>query len=258
MDSINNPWWLGGNICAGVPYGAEIASKLGARLWISAHDGEKDVRGLATGLLKTRRWKVGEIETALGAGFQGGEDNPKKIRHNGPEPPRSAQKTYTEIMRLDCGEEILVSGTGQLWRNTTKGDSQLIANPVTRTTAPPPPAPIKRMAVAATKHQGKYGKRTPEALVLPKVQNGMSPKTSAIYKTLRIKDLIKPSPRLVLEQDVTTEVKKSPFPGTKAYGCSRPVRGESKNVEAETLGIDRAVSKGDPSHESAVKFELYT
>lgn len=41
MDSISNPWWLGGNICAGVPYGAEIASKLGARLWISAHDGEK-------------------------------------------------------------------------------------------------------------------------------------------------------------------------------------------------------------------------
>ncbi|KAK7952023.1 uncharacterized protein PG986_007751 [Apiospora aurea] len=45
MDSISNPWWLGGNICAGLPAGAEIARRLCARVWLSAHDGDKTVRG---------------------------------------------------------------------------------------------------------------------------------------------------------------------------------------------------------------------
>ncbi|KAI1428263.1 hypothetical protein F5Y12DRAFT_782699 [Xylaria sp. FL1777] len=114
MDSINSPWWLGGNVCAGVPYGAEIASKLGARLWISAHDGEKDVRGLATGLLKTRRWKDDEIEAALAHGLGGLVNRPKMDQDTG------ARKCHTQILRLNSGEEILVSGTGQLWHNMTK------------------------------------------------------------------------------------------------------------------------------------------
>ncbi|KAI1300269.1 hypothetical protein F5Y03DRAFT_386023 [Xylaria venustula] len=105
MDSINNPWWLGGNVCAGVPYGAEIASKLGARLWISAHDGEKDVRGLATGMLKTRRWKDEEIEGALARGTGNGQRTAQG---------KDARKGHTQILRLKSGEEILVSGTGQL------------------------------------------------------------------------------------------------------------------------------------------------
>ncbi|KAI0428430.1 hypothetical protein F5Y09DRAFT_332604 [Xylaria sp. FL1042] len=117
MDSINNPWWLGGNICAGVPYGAEIASKLGARLWISAHDGEKDVRGLATGLLKTRRWKDEEIEGALARGVAGLRDDQKTGQD------KDARKIQTQILRLNCGEEILVSGTGQLWRTIFKAQT---------------------------------------------------------------------------------------------------------------------------------------
>ncbi|KAI0456625.1 hypothetical protein F5B21DRAFT_146211 [Xylaria acuta] len=108
MDSISNPWWLGGNICAGVPYGAEIASKLGARLWISAHDGEKDVRGLATGLLKTRRWKDEEIRGALENGLDGHSDGWKGGNINVREKTKGTrQGDCTEILRLECGEEIL-------------------------------------------------------------------------------------------------------------------------------------------------------
>ncbi|KAH9909228.1 hypothetical protein F4778DRAFT_221109 [Xylariomycetidae sp. FL2044] len=123
MDSIANPWWLGGNICAGVPAGAEIASKLGARVWISAHDGEKDVRGLATGMLKTRRWKREEVEGAI---------NPEFGRRAGmkrdPRPPtrdtqssKQSKGQVTEIMRLNSGEEVVVSGEGMIWCSPSQG-----------------------------------------------------------------------------------------------------------------------------------------
>ncbi|KAI0441154.1 hypothetical protein F4803DRAFT_563231 [Xylaria telfairii] len=164
MDSISNPWWLGGNICAGVPYGAEIASKLGARLWISAHDGEKDVRGFATGLLKTRRWRDEEIRGALENGF----DETANVRKGGAisiqdKTKDTRQGDCTQILRLDCGEEILVSGTGRLWRtNSPDGNIQS--------------------------------------------SDAMSPKKTGIYRALRMKDLIKPSPRLVLEHVVASEV----------------------------------------------------
>ncbi|KAL7629211.1 hypothetical protein AAE478_000731 [Parahypoxylon ruwenzoriense] len=116
MDSISNPWWLGGNICAGVPTGAEIATRLGARVWISAHDGEKDVRGLATGMLKTRRFRREEIEGALEPREEGGRLDNEKIGH-----ARKSSKgsdvggVSTEIMRLSSGEEVFVSGSGMIW-----------------------------------------------------------------------------------------------------------------------------------------------
>lgn len=49
----------------GAPAGKVTAERLGATCWISAHDGDKDIKGLATVLLKTRRWGRGEewVET---------------------------------------------------------------------------------------------------------------------------------------------------------------------------------------------------
>ncbi|KAI1806459.1 hypothetical protein F4811DRAFT_569046 [Daldinia bambusicola] len=116
MDSVSNPWWLGGNISAGVPAGAEIATRLGARVWLSAHDGEKEVRGLATGLLKTRRWRREEVEGALDAGegrrSSGGKE---KMGHARKCSSSSGGGISTEIMRLGSGEEVVVSGNGSLW-----------------------------------------------------------------------------------------------------------------------------------------------
>ncbi|KAI8624645.1 hypothetical protein F5Y19DRAFT_306481 [Xylariaceae sp. FL1651] len=208
MDSVNNPWWLGGNICAGVPYGAEIAAKLGARLWISAHDGDKDVRGLATGMLKTRRWKREEIEGALGSRLSSGKDDrTKPSQDSGSEKIRGVQKG-AEIMRLSCGEEVLVSGTGLLWRTTiSDGDSQTSANlSAAEANETVTPALTQRLAVSCMKRRNEPEKSRPEKLVLPKVQNGMLPKTLGIYKALRTKDLIKPSPSLVLEREIITPV----------------------------------------------------
>ncbi|KAI8964938.1 hypothetical protein F5Y11DRAFT_314914 [Daldinia sp. FL1419] len=125
MDSISNPWWLGGNICAGVPAGAEIATRLGARVWLSAHDGEKDVRGLATGLLKTKRWRREEVEGAL---------DPPEEKKPGKERPGHSRKSSsgsiggvtTEVMRLGSGDEVVVSGNGMLWCSPENTDDQWV------------------------------------------------------------------------------------------------------------------------------------
>lgn len=123
MDSISNPWWLGGNICAGVPTGAEIATRLGARVWISAHDGEKDVRGLATGMLKTRRWRREEIEGALGPPEER-KPGDKKTGHVRKVSAGSGCAVSTEIMRLGSGDEVVVSGTGMVWCSSENEDDK--------------------------------------------------------------------------------------------------------------------------------------
>lgn len=127
MDSVSNPWWLGGNICSGTVTGAEIANRLGARVWISAHDGEKEVRGLATGLLRTRRWGREEVEglvspvsgaaaagtageaTGVAASDSTGRRDGGGIRRTG-----SAMDKATEVMRLGSGDEVVVTGDGMV------------------------------------------------------------------------------------------------------------------------------------------------
>ncbi|GAP86010.1 putative beta-lactamase superfamily protein [Rosellinia necatrix] len=253
IDSISNPWWLGGNICAGVPYGAEIASKLEARLWISAHDADKDVRGLATGLLKTRRWKDEEIEGALESG-SGVLGNRRKIdQHDGQEKSKGARKGGTEILRLHSGEEILVAGTGQLWRATSSNGGILSdATPTKESIAPPPP--VNLTLPTKTRQHGKYGKKTIETLMLPKVQDAMIPKTLGIYKALRTKDLIKPAPRLVIEQETTGKVDQS-LPELKRI----PIQGSpaTKTDKASEAGkYNDAVQKTDSSFRRSVRFAL--
>lgn len=68
FDRIENPWYLGGNICTGMPGGLEIARRLRAKVWISAHDGDKDVSGISTTQLVTTKYKRDDLEKALGSG----------------------------------------------------------------------------------------------------------------------------------------------------------------------------------------------
>ncbi|KAK8095536.1 hypothetical protein PG999_013558 [Apiospora kogelbergensis] len=139
MDSISNPWWLGGNICAGLPAGAEIARRLCARVWLSAHDGDKDVRGLATGLLKTRKYGRDEVLEVVSPGDMDCRSI-SSSRHArtatttsdstlvsdpcGCEVVEDSEPGYlkrvksvsvsnpTDIFRLNSGEEVVVSGDG--------------------------------------------------------------------------------------------------------------------------------------------------
>lgn len=65
FDRVDNPWYLGGNIAAGVPGGSEIARQLIAKCWVGAHDEEKDNRGVSVMKLKVRRMEVEEVRQSL-------------------------------------------------------------------------------------------------------------------------------------------------------------------------------------------------
>ncbi|KAI9673959.1 MAG: hypothetical protein M1817_002165 [Caeruleum heppii] len=61
FDRVQNPWWMGGNISSGLPGGVELARNLLARVWISAHDEEKEVGGMATRPVRTRKYHPDEV-----------------------------------------------------------------------------------------------------------------------------------------------------------------------------------------------------
>ncbi|KAL6714443.1 hypothetical protein ACLMJK_007867 [Lecanora helva] len=65
FDRVQNPWWLGGNIAAGLPGGVEIAQNLMAKCWISAHDEDKDNSGVSVMSVKTRKYKLEEVRELL-------------------------------------------------------------------------------------------------------------------------------------------------------------------------------------------------
>lgn len=68
FDRVQNPWWMGGNIAAGLPGGVEIARNLMAKCWISAHDEDKDNSGLSVMSTKTRKHSIEEVRAMLRQG----------------------------------------------------------------------------------------------------------------------------------------------------------------------------------------------
>lgn len=102
FDTVSNPWWLGGNVCTGMTAGQEIASSLGARAWVSTHDGDKDIRGLIKRTLKTK--KYGKEEVAASTSNNGDVDA-KSIRSG---------SAGMEVLVLASGEEAILTSEG-LW-----------------------------------------------------------------------------------------------------------------------------------------------
>lgn len=68
FNRVQNPWWMGGNITAGLPGGVEIAQNLMAKCWISAHDEDKDNSGLSVMSTKTRKHSIEEVRAMLQEG----------------------------------------------------------------------------------------------------------------------------------------------------------------------------------------------
>lgn len=62
-----NPWYFGGNICGGFPDGANIALHLFAKVWISAHDEEKDSTGISVRQTKIQKYQEEEVKASLDA-----------------------------------------------------------------------------------------------------------------------------------------------------------------------------------------------
>ncbi|OWP06984.1 hypothetical protein B2J93_7718 [Marssonina coronariae] len=100
FDRIQNAWYLGGNICSGLPGGIEVAQRLQAQVWISAHDGEKEIQGLANRNLVVQKFARADVEKEVS-----------------PRADPFSRSRRTEAVVLGVGEEMRleprpVSGSG--------------------------------------------------------------------------------------------------------------------------------------------------
>jgi len=89
FDEVKNTWYLGGKVCNGMHTGVEIAQKLQARVWISTHDGDKEVTGASVRQLKIKKHERAEVESVV---------SPVRDRFEG--------EPLTRAVVLDVGEEI--------------------------------------------------------------------------------------------------------------------------------------------------------
>ncbi|KAH0533842.1 hypothetical protein FGG08_007533 [Glutinoglossum americanum] len=86
FDRVSGPWWLGGNVTAGLPGGVDIARNLQTKCWISAHDEVKDLAGVVVPYMKMETFTKEEVEALVGTGAEKG-------RGRG-----------TEVVTLDAGQ----------------------------------------------------------------------------------------------------------------------------------------------------------
>ena len=90
FDRLTNPWFLGGNLTAGLPGGKEIAHNTHAKVWISAHDGEKTCNGVAVKYLTKQKYDKEEVEGEVGGRCKG----------------IAKWALGTKVISLDIGEEM--------------------------------------------------------------------------------------------------------------------------------------------------------
>ncbi|KAF4877669.1 hypothetical protein K4K49_003355 [Colletotrichum sp. SAR 10_70] len=112
FDTVSNPWWLGGNISAGMPAGQETASALGAKAWVSTHDGDKDVRGLVTRMLKTRKYARKEIADVVSPFSNTSHRDNRFDREGSGNEGNGGGGKSTEVLVLGVGEEVAMTREG--------------------------------------------------------------------------------------------------------------------------------------------------
>ncbi|KAH6998136.1 hypothetical protein BKA56DRAFT_607704 [Ilyonectria sp. MPI-CAGE-AT-0026] len=108
FDAVAGPWWLPGSANSGLPDGQKIATALGAKAWVSAHDTGRDTRQgwagrMAGRMARTRRYRH-EVRRKLD---QSAWDSGKKAPH-------------TEIMALAIGDEVALTSEGVYEPNVPK------------------------------------------------------------------------------------------------------------------------------------------
>ncbi|KAK1688340.1 hypothetical protein BDP55DRAFT_629937 [Colletotrichum godetiae] len=113
FDTVSNPWWLGGNISAGMPAGQETAAALGARAWVSTHDGDKDVRGLVTKMLRTKKYTQKQVtHHSSGGGRKRGDKLDRERASDQDKREKAKGSKSTEVLVLGVGEEVAMTREG--------------------------------------------------------------------------------------------------------------------------------------------------
>lgn len=90
FDRVENPWYLGGNVSAGSPGGLQIAQSLYAQAWISAHDADKNNRGISVKQVRIGKFAVDEI---------------KKMFRDSREDEKRKKIAGTDVISLTSGQE---------------------------------------------------------------------------------------------------------------------------------------------------------
>ncbi|KAK5655025.1 hypothetical protein OQA88_6784 [Cercophora sp. LCS_1] len=136
FDTVTSPWWLGGSLLHGAPAGAEIANKLEARAWISAHDGDKDIKGFLTNFLSIKRFRPDDVLDQLrSSSCESGSGTPESPASRLSGKARSRQQG-TEVIRLGIGEEARMTGDSVLG---LEGGCGLVTVPYVSTVSGPRP-----------------------------------------------------------------------------------------------------------------------
>jgi len=100
---------MGGNICAGFPGGLEIAQNLGAKVWISAHDGDKESKGFANNKITIKKYPKEEVENVV---------SPRSDKF-----PRR-RRTGTEAVILEAGEQLSLTRAMEFVCDDDNNDSE--------------------------------------------------------------------------------------------------------------------------------------
>lgn len=74
-----NPWFMGGRVVSGLPGGIDLINLLGAKHWFSAHDEDKDNRGLATAMIKSKIYTVVQAQDELDVATRLRTDLPRTL-----------------------------------------------------------------------------------------------------------------------------------------------------------------------------------
>lgn len=126
----------------GAPAGREIALRLGARVWVSCHDGAKEVKGLATGWLRTKKWEREDVQRGVreedeerraAMVKQGGKKDlgarpatadpakapltPRNLQCNCSAAEKVDSRMGTQVLDLASGEEVVLTSEG-VWDAT--------------------------------------------------------------------------------------------------------------------------------------------
>ncbi|WPG98058.1 Hypothetical protein R9X50_00084300 [Acrodontium crateriforme] len=112
MTTEANPWFMGGIVVNGAPGGVELVASLGGpgvKCWLSAHDEEKRHLGLATKFMRSKRWRVDEVQSLLSERF-GIVDNIDFDKNKGSYfTEKDSQIPWrTDIRVLDVGERFRI------------------------------------------------------------------------------------------------------------------------------------------------------
>ena len=91
FNAVEAPWYLGGNMMAGLPGGLEIVRKLLPRVWVGVHDEEKKLRGAMAGTVRKTGFGLEEVEKRVGEALGGEGKGGKRV---------------TEVVRLESGKEM--------------------------------------------------------------------------------------------------------------------------------------------------------